>query len=167
MFRTGCFSMCIDFGLKIDLYKNNINRSTLRTGSVHAGVPSTRLYMLNLLGHTFCKKSISLLFIIIILKLYNLICYSLASLIEKHSFLLLIKKQQNLVTFHLSFFSFFFSSIVPLYLVLFKTYHYQTYRNHSHQKNHHLLLIDEILLPFLVLLCHLHLANFRRQPQLN
>ena len=132
--------------------------------------PSTRFYtmvpsryMLNLLGHTFCKKSISLLFIIIILKLYNLICYSLASLIEKHSFLLLIKKQQNLVTF----FSFFFSSIVPLYLVLFKTYHYQTYRNHSHQKNHHLLLIDEILLPFLVLLCHLHLANFRRQPQLN
>ena len=61
MFRTGCFSMCIDFGLKIDLYKNNINRSTLRTGSVHAGVPSTRLYMLNLLGNTFCKKSISLI----------------------------------------------------------------------------------------------------------
>ena len=122
--------------------------------------------MLNLLGHTFCKKSISLLFIIFILKLYNLICYSLASLIEKHSFLLLIKKQQNLVTFlFFSFFFFFHRTFV--YLVLFKTYHYQTYRNHFHQKNHHLLLIDEILLPFLVLLCHLHLANFRRQPQLN
>ena len=102
MFRTGCFS-------KVD------KKFTHRKGSVHAGVCFYLVvpwYMLNLLGHTFCKKSISLLFIIIILKLYNLICYSLASLIEKHSFLLLIKKQQNLFLF---FFLFFF---LPSYLCI-------------------------------------------------
>ena len=103
MFRTGCFS-------KVD------KKFTHRKGSVHAGVCFYLVvpwYMLNLLGHTFCKKSISLLFIIIILNLYNLICYSLASLIEKHSFLLLIKKQQIVTIFF--FFLFFF---LPSYLCI-------------------------------------------------